>query len=106
MPVRVQTRRPSIVGARAEDARVANDRIAEKAKRLQFVSRVPMLCECSAPGCRTIVMVALPDYGEIRRDPSAFLLAPGHDSDATELERATSSYTVRRGRRGDGRRSA
>ena len=39
------------------DARQANDRIAEKAERLRFVSRVPMLCECSDRDCRAVVMV-------------------------------------------------
>ena len=41
------------------DVRRANDRIAEKAEQLRFVSRVPMLCECSAPDCRTVVLVGL-----------------------------------------------
>jgi hypothetical protein len=41
------------------DARKANDRIAVKAEQLRFVSRVPMLCECSGRQCRTIVMVSL-----------------------------------------------
>jgi hypothetical protein len=59
------------------DARKANDRIAEKAERLHFVSRVPMLCECSEESCRAIVMVGLDDFRRIRRDEDA-LLAPGH----------------------------
>jgi len=83
------------------DARVANDRIAEKAARLHFVSRTPMLCECAAPECRTIVMIALGDYREIRRDAARVLTAPGHEGDGTELERATPSYSVRRLSRGD-----
>jgi hypothetical protein len=61
------------------DARKANDRIAQKAEQLHFVSRVPMLCECSAPDCRTIVMVALEDYYEIRLKDDGFVIAPGHE---------------------------
>ena len=68
--------------ARATDARQANDRIAEKAERLRFVSRVPMLCECSDRDCRTVVMVRLEDYHAIRRDRAAFLTAPGHAGEA------------------------
>ena len=83
------------------DARAANDRIAEKAKRLHFLSRVPMLCECRMPDCRTIVMIALGDYDEIRRDAATFLAAPGHEDDGTELERETPSFTVRRAGRDD-----
>jgi hypothetical protein len=60
------------------DARAANDRIAEKAEQLRFVSRVPMMCECSAPGCSKVVMIALDDYRAIRRDPKDTLTAPGH----------------------------
>jgi len=62
---------------RAADVRQANDRIAEKAKRMRFVSRVPMICECGAD-CRAVVMVSLEDYHALRRDPEAFLTAPGH----------------------------
>ena len=59
------------------DARKANDRIAVKAEQLRFVSRVPMLCECSAPDCRTIVMIALADFREIRLEGGS-IIARGH----------------------------
>ena len=62
------------------DARQANDRIADKAERMRFVSRVPMLCECSDRDCRTVVMISLEDYHAIRRDRDAFLTAPGHSA--------------------------
>ena len=71
------------------DARKANDRIALKAEQLRFVSRVPMLCECSAPGCRTIVMVGLDDCRAIR-ESDAFLAAPGHED--PELERVVETH--------------
>jgi hypothetical protein len=60
------------------DARAANDRIAEKAEQLRFVSRVPMMCECSTPGCRKLVMIGLDDYRAFRRVPNNVLTAPGH----------------------------
>jgi hypothetical protein len=92
------------------DARKANDRIALKAEQLRFVSRVPMLCECSEPGCRTVVMVALEDYREIRRTEDSFITAPGHGADDAALEEQTPEYDVRRAGRAredaDGRRSA
>jgi hypothetical protein len=92
------------------DARKANDRIAQKAEQLRFVSRVPMLCECSTPGCRSIVMVALGDYHEIRLTEDSFITAPGHGVDEAELESQNRDYDVRRAGRsrdGDGdRRSA
>jgi hypothetical protein len=95
-------------GTRAMDARKANDRIAEKAEQLRFVSRVPMLCECSDRACRTIVMIALGDYYAVRRSADALLTAPGHQVGGAALETHTSDYDVRRlGRSDDGdRRSA
>jgi hypothetical protein len=78
------------------DAREGNDRLAQQAERLQFVSRVPMLCECSTPGCHTLVMIHLRDYYEIRRDPDSFITAPGHEVEGAELQREGPDYTIRR----------
>jgi hypothetical protein len=76
-------------GTRRREARRANDRIADKAERLRFVSRVPMLCECGDPDCHTVVMVSLEEYHAIRRDSEAFLTAPGHSAeDSRELRSA------------------
>jgi hypothetical protein len=92
------------------DARKANDRIAQKAEQLRFVSRVPMLCECSTPGCRTIVMIHLGDYYEVRLTEDSFITAPGHGVEQAELASRNRDYDVRRtGRSRDGnggRRSA
>jgi hypothetical protein len=99
MAIRVKTLGPAGGEDRALDARAANDRIAEKADRLQFLSRVPMLCECSAPSCRTLVMIGLPDFEEIRRDPHGFLTAPGHEVEGAKLETEAAEYEVRRGSR-------
>jgi hypothetical protein len=82
-------------GARALDARKANDRIAEKAERLRFVSRVPMLCECSDVDCRRVVMVRLEDYYAIRCDSDAFVTTPGHSAEESHLESETAGYDVR-----------
>jgi hypothetical protein len=84
------------------DARKANDRIAAKAEQLRFVSRVPMLCECSAPGCRTVVMVSLDDYRDIRRTEDSFITAPGHGVGEAELESQSRDYDVRRAGRSRG----
>jgi hypothetical protein len=83
-------------GARAMDARRANDRIAEKAEQLRFVSRVPMICECADPACRTVVMIALGDYYAIRRSDGSLLTAHGHEIEGAVLETQTSQYEVRR----------
>jgi hypothetical protein len=77
------------------DARRANDRIAEKAERLRFVSRVPMMCECADRGCRAVVMIGLEDYHAVRRDVDAFLTASGHASAESHLESQEPGYDVR-----------
>ncbi|HZT86282.1 MAG TPA: hypothetical protein VE984_12835 [Gaiellaceae bacterium] len=82
-------------GIREMEARKANDRIAAKAEQLRFVSRVPMLCECSDPDCRTVVLISLDDYRHVREDDS-FLTAPGHPAEGAELERRTQDYDVHR----------
>jgi hypothetical protein len=56
----------------------ANDRIADKAEALRFVSRVPMLCECSALDCRAIVMIGLEEFRQLRRCSDNLLITPGH----------------------------
>jgi len=68
------------------DARQTNDRIAEKAERLRFVSRVPMLCECSDSNCRAVVMIRLEDYYALRRNDAALLTAPGHSLEESDVE--------------------
>lgn len=96
MAVRVDREEPAEGSNRPLDARAANDRIAEKAQRLQFHSRVPMLCECGRQGCQTLLMVSLPEYEQIRRDTDNFLTAPGHEIDGASLSERGSDYDVRR----------
>lgn len=94
MAIRVQTK--SLDGGRALNSRVAaNDRIAEKAERLHFHSRVPMLCECDAAECRALVMIGLEDYRGIRQQ-DALLLAPGHRVEGADPLGKTPDYTIAR----------
>lgn len=57
--------------------RRSNDHIAERARRLRFLSRVPMVCECSDDACNEIVLISLDDYRRARQD-AELLTAPGH----------------------------
>ena len=95
MAVRVERQEPAEGSNRPLDTRAANDRIAAKAHRLRFHSRAPMLCECSAPGCQTIVMVGLEEYEQIRSVPDNFLTAPGHQIQGARLVEATPTYEIR-----------
>jgi len=78
------------------DARAANDRIAEKAEQLRFHSRVPMMCECSDPDCRSLVMIWLDEYRALGEAPYDILTAPGHEADGTDILKETADYDIRR----------
>lgn len=58
-----------------DDTRDANERIAEAAKRLHFVSRIPFICECSDPSCRAPVLLHEQEYAERRRTGTPIVLA-------------------------------
>ena len=61
--------------ASAKRARTANDHLAKAAARLHFVSRVPFLCECDAPGCSEFVLLSVEDYHLAKVQA---ITAPGH----------------------------
>lgn len=83
---------------RPEDVRGSNDRIAERAAQLRFVSRVPMLCECSDPGCETIVLIDLDRYQELRE--RGYLTAPEHPvEDAAPIAREDGYWLHQQARR-------
>ena len=65
----------------AEGVREANERIARQAERYNVRLGIPMLCECSDPDCRAVVMIGLEEYRAIRRDAEAVVIAPGHPAD-------------------------
>jgi hypothetical protein len=80
--------------SRSEEVRSSNDRIARRAVRLRFVSRVPMLCECSDQRCQAIVLVGLERYDELRE--TGFFTAPDHEVDDAEPALREESYWVQR----------
>ncbi len=68
------------ITTRSNDAYEANERLAERAEALRFVSRVPMFCECADPTCQALILIDL----ELRRDTRLYLTAPGHRLDGAE----------------------
>lgn len=82
--------------SRSEEVRSSNEHIVERAVRLHFVSRVPMLCECSNPRCRTIVLIGLDRYHELRE--SGFLTAAGHVIDDAEPALREDGFWIQRSR--------
>ena len=72
--------------SRPETARQSNERIAAQAERYHFVSRVPMLCECSDHRCQELFLIGLDEYRQARRN-GGFLTAPTHTvEDAEQVE--------------------
>lgn len=75
---------------RPEKARESNERIAERADRLRFVSRVPMLCECSDPDCEQIFLIELGRYREIQH--AGYLTLPHHAVEGANPHVAEDGY--------------
>jgi hypothetical protein len=80
---------------RPERMRLSNDRIAESAQRYHFMSRVPMLCECSDIGCQKLFLISLPDYRRLRSE-RAYVTVPGHTVSGSKAEPPTAEYAVHR----------
>lgn len=81
---------------RPEDVRGSNDRIAERAAKLRFVSRVPMLCECGDPDCQTIILIGLDRYQELRE--TGFFTTADHTIDDAEPALREDGYWLQRSR--------
>jgi len=82
--------------SRSEDARSSNDHIAERAVRLHFVSRVPMLCERGDPSCHSILLIGLERDDELR--DTGFFTAPNHTIDNAEPGLREDGYWLHRPR--------
>jgi hypothetical protein len=65
---------------RSRLARASNDRVAQAAYQLRFVSRVPFLCECDDPSCDEIVLLELDEYEHARSERGRPITALGHTS--------------------------
>ena len=42
--------------------------------------RMPFICECDDPECRSVMRLTQAAYEEVRADPRRFLIAPAHPS--------------------------
>jgi hypothetical protein len=68
-------------GVRPEDVfRNANERVAAKARELDFgLDRpLPFLCECSDTRCFAHIMLTIEEYEEARSGPQRYLTISGH----------------------------
>lgn len=82
-------------GSRPDAARSSNEHIADRAVELRFVSRIPLLCECSDASCRQLVLLTVDDYREARRDAD-YLTAPGHAVEGAAPDRRAADHVLHR----------
>lgn len=92
----MSVRELAIESDRSDEVRAGNDRIAERAEQLRFVSRVPMLCECGQPGCSQMVLIGLDEYRSLRADGRRYLTAPDHRLEAATVETKQPGYWQQR----------
>ena len=75
--------------------RRVNERIEEINEALAGDSESDFLCECGDDDCTTPVSLTLAEYEEVRRDPTHFLIAHGHDViDVEKVICETDRYAV------------
>jgi len=61
--------------------RAANEEIAQSAAGMDL-ERMPVICECAEERCTAIVRITPAEYETVRADPTHFINAPGHESNA------------------------
>ena len=47
--------------------------------------RVGFVCECGRIGCNDVIELTIDEYEAVRRDPTQFAVAPGHETPADRL---------------------
>jgi hypothetical protein len=61
--------------------REANERISSRAQELgAALERIPFICECPVEDCVEIVHLTPAQYGEVRKNPSWYMTAEGHEA--------------------------
>jgi hypothetical protein len=73
--------------------RDANERIKRAAEDYDVSGPLPFICECADPECRSVVLLTMTEYEEIRAHPTHFLNLPEHTEGEEE-----NAETVRRAR--------
>jgi hypothetical protein len=56
--------------------------------------QVLLLCECGERGCAAPIVATVPEYAEVRSDPTLLVVAPDHRPHRSECVRENSGYLV------------
>jgi hypothetical protein len=77
--------------------RDANERIKRAAEEYDVTGPLPFICECADPECRSVVLLTMSEYEEIRAHPAHFVNLPEHAEGAqghAEIVRTAHGYIV------------
>ena len=74
--------------------RDANEGIEDAATKYEVLDQIPFICECADGNCRTLLVLSISEYEEIRQNPRHFLNAPGH----TRADEGAAQVVTDRGR--------
>ena len=76
--------------------RAINQRLSDDLQRLEVAGgHVSFVCECGSSECTQPIELTVEEYGDVRRDPMAFVVARGHEIDDTEdIVRTAERFTI------------
>ena len=80
--------------------REVNERVVE----LRDGNVMEVLCECGTKNCTEVLRITLTEYENVRADPTAFVVVPGHDSpdvDRVKAVRPDFLIVIKAGSAGD-----
>ena len=72
--------------------REVNEQIRSLSGQFGDGGTLELICECSQDSCMSLFAVSLEEYEEVRRFPTRFFVAPGHE--IPEIERIVASTEV------------
>jgi hypothetical protein len=72
--------------------REANDRIKDAVDEHGLAGASPFICECAEERCTTILSILPREYERIRKNPTWFVNAPGHDASAGPYARVVEEH--------------
>jgi hypothetical protein len=74
--------------------REANEKISAKGEDLDFVGKIPFLCECEEPACTDVLRLESGEYERARANPRYFLLSPGHETRGAQPIESNERFTI------------
>jgi hypothetical protein len=74
--------------------REANEKISAKGDALDFVGKIPFLCECEEPKCTEVLSLEADEYERARSNPRYFVLSPGHETRGAQPVESNERFTI------------